>query len=458
MSLLKKLICLIVSICVGMLLFNYRTIPSGRLWENYTVLYIPNEVDDSVITMAFNECGIEEYVSYENQRVPVLFKNDSVERSMFSLNTSENGYKYLTQRLNYFFDSSKQYRLYYVPNQYRENLNECVKMIESEGNTAGIDSNFSYPWVLPLLALILAVVLIIFVRNKIIFILSAILPVFYVFSNPFYSCAVSAFMLLVVFFFMANIWGREGFIKRILTSHSFYIFAGCSLLLALTNSFISFVFLLAVIAGSVALLYMCKIFKDDIDRKSTYKYVFIRNARLTSLFAGKLKPVCLLTVIFVVCIFVYFILNSSDSFSGHFARVLLPGESSISSKELPNLNDYCKWDWDVQTYPYKSTNVKNDSDVITYPHFVKENGVIRQVDQVFKYDEVFVDETLSAIDNLDFYSIEQVLKSQGKDSVYGYTASSSYNVSILSIIMMIITLGMLLFIYISAIIKKGGRE
>ena len=74
MSLLKKLICLIVSICVGILLFNYRTIPSGRLWENYTVLYIPNEVDDSVITMAFNECGIEEYVSYENQRVPVLFK------------------------------------------------------------------------------------------------------------------------------------------------------------------------------------------------------------------------------------------------------------------------------------------------------------------------------------------------------------------------------------------------
>ena len=113
---------------------------------------------------------------------------------------------------------------------------------------------------------------------------------------------------------------------------------------------------------------------------------------------------------------------------------------------------------DVQTYPYKSTNVKNDSDTVTYPHFVKENGIIRQVDQVFKYDEVFINETIQAVDNLDFYSIEQVLKSQGKNSVYGYTASSSYNVSILSIIMMIITFGMLLFIYISAIIKKGGRE
>ena len=160
----------------------------------------------------------------------------------------------------------------------------------------------------------------------------------------------------------------------------------------------------------------------------------------------------------VACIFVYFILNSSDSFSGHFARVLLPGESSISSKELPNLEDYCKWDWDVTTYPYKSTNVKNYDDEVVYPHFVKEDGKIKQVDQIFKYDDAFVNETISSIDNLDFYSIEQVLKSQGRNSVYGYTASSSYNVSILSIIMMILTLGMLLFIYISAIIKKGGRE
>ncbi len=458
MSLLKKLICLIVSICVGILLFNYKTIPSGRLWENYTILYIPNEVDDSVITMAFNECGIEEYVSYENQRVPVLFKNDSVERSMFSLNTSENGYKYLTQRLNYFFDSSKQYRLYYVPNQYRENLNECVKMIESEGNTAGIDSNFSYPWVLPLLTIVLFVMLLIFVRNKLIFICSSILPVMFVFCNPFYSCAIAAFMLLVVFFMVSNVWEREGFFKRIFTSKAFYIFAACALLLALTNAFISLAFLMAVVVGSAALLYICWSIKNDIESRSTYRYVFIRNARLTPLFAGRIKTVCLVASIAVACIFVYFILNSSDSFSGHFARVLLPGESSMSSKELPNLEDYCKWDWDVQTYPYKSTNVKNDSDTVTYPHFVKENGIIRQVDQDFKYDEVFINETIQAVDNLDFYSIEQVLKSQGKNSVYGYTASSSYNVSILSIIMMIITFGMLLFIYISAIIKKGGRE
>jgi hypothetical protein len=458
MSLLKKFICLIISFCTGLLLFNYRTIPSGRLWENYTVLYIPAQVDDSIITSAFNECGIEEFVSYENQRIPVLLKNDSVEKSMFTLNSYDNGYKYLNGRLNYFFDSSKQYRLYYIPNQYRENLNDCVKLIEEGDNVAGIDSNFSYPWVLPLLSIILAVLLLVFVKNIIIFALSAILPVFYVFCNPFYSCAASAFMLLVVFFMMANIWQREGFVKRILTSHSFYIFAGCSILLAVTNAFISFVFLLAVILGSLCLLYICKSFNDDIDKKSTYKYVFIRNARLTSLFAGKLKTICIVCVVMVACIFVYFILNSSDSFSGHFARVLLPGESSISSKELPNLEDYCKWDWDVTTYPYKSTNVKNYDDEVVYPHFVKEDGKIKQVDQVFKYDDAFVNETISSIDNLDFYSIEQVLKSQGRNSVYGYTASSSYNVSILSIIMMILTLGMLLFIYISAIIKKGGRE
>lgn len=458
MSLFKKLLCLAFSILTVILLYNFRTVPSGRLWENYSVLYIPDTVEDSSVVQAFNECQIEEFVSYENQRVPLLFKNESVEKSMFMLNSTGGEFKYLSERLNYFFDSSKQYRLYYVPNTYKDNLTSCVKLLEDRGNVAGIDSNFSYPWVLPLLTIVLALVLLFFAKNKILFVISSVIPVMFVFCNPFYSCTISAFLILIIFLMFTNIWRREGYLKKIFKSQLFYIFAVCSLILSLSNGFISFVFLILAFCSSLALLFICMLLQDDIERKEQFKYVYIRNARLTSFFTGRIKTVCLILFISTACIFAYFILNLSDSFSGHFARVLLPGESSISSKDLPNLNDYCEWDWNVVTYPYKSLNVKNNSDVVTYPHFVKENGTIKKIDQVFKYDDIFKNEVINSIDNLDFYSIEQVLKSQGQDSVFGYTASSSYNVSVFSIIMMIVTLGMLLFIYISAIIKKGGRE
>ena len=71
---------------------------------------------------------------------------------------------------------------------------------------------------------------------------------------------------------------------------------------------------------------------------------------------------------------------------------------------------------------------------------------------------VLKDDGTVAIDNLDFFSIEQVIKSQGSDLLYGYTASSSYNVSIFTIILMILSLSVLIFIYISAIIRKGGTK
>ena len=70
----------------------------------------------------------------------------------------------------------------------------------------------------------------------------------------------------------------------------------------------------------------------------------------------------------------------------------------------------------------------------------------------------FKQSVYDGIDNLDFYSIESVIKLQGDDFKAGYTDSASYNISIFSIIMMILCFIMLLFIYFSAIIGKGGKR
>ena len=99
-----------------------------------------------------------------------------------------------------------------------------------------------------------------------------------------------------------------------------------------------------------------------------------------------------------------------------------------------------------------------ETDTVSYPRFEVKDGIIVPYMQTLKYDESFKNSVYDSIDNLDFYSIESVIKRQGEDFKAGYTNSASYNVSFFSIIMMIICFTMLLFIYFSAMIGKGGRK
>ena len=87
-----------------------------------------------------------------------------------------------------------------------------------------------------------------------------------------------------------------------------------------------------------------------------------------------------------------------------------------------------------------------------------ENDKITESDKILSYDDNFRQSVYNDIDSLDFDSIEKVLKSQNKNAKYAYVQTSSYKVSLFSIIMMFISFSVLLFIYFSVIIKKGGRK
>ena len=95
---------------------------------------------------------------------------------------------------------------------------------------------------------------------------------------------------------------------------------------------------------------------------------------------------------------------------------------------------------------------------MVYPRFVEEDGILKEQLYTMYYNESFKEQLSDKIENLDFYSIEKVIKAQGNDFLAGYTNTISYNVSIFSIIMCIIGFLMLLFIYFSAIIGKGGKR
>lgn len=458
MNIFKKILSILLILLTFLVLFRYRTVPSGRLWDNYTVMYVPVSSSDAVISDVFREFQIEEYVSLDNQRVPVLLKNGSVEKAMFNLNGTKNGYNYLRERENYFFDSSKQYRLYYVQNDYKEQLNDAVKYLEKNEIEAGIDSSFSYPWILPIVALLYTVILFWFAKYKKVFGLSCISSVVFVFTNPFYACAIAAMMFVTVLFFISNIWVRPGAINRLLKSPQVYLFTIIPIVLSFSNTKYSGIFFLVVMAVSFALILLCRSIHIANENKTKYQYIYILSAKKISLYSGKKNLISLLSVIGVALVFGYFFINSSDNFNGRFAKVLLPGKSSIASKELSTMDEFYKWNWGIFSYPYRSLNKNGETNTVVYPRYEKEDGIIKRFDEIMRFDDKYKQSVLDGIDNLDFFSIEQVIKSQGSDLLYGYTASSSYNVSIFTIILMILSLSVLIFIYISAIIRKGGTK
>ena len=257
---------------------------------------------------------------------------------------------------------------------------------------------------------------------------------------------------------ITNLWQRTGAVKKILHSIDFYLFSIMALILPFANSWLSGVFALMTVLVNAGFLYCIKMKQDGIVKNQTYTFLMIRNARQISIYAGKLKQVSIISTLAVICVFGYFVLNSTASFNGQFAKVLLPGESNIVSKNLSNLDDYAKWTWNIKTLPYKSINKNENENKVSYPEYKIQDGQIKKIDIVQNYNQEYKNEIIEAIDNLDFYSIEQVLKSQGTEKKFGYTASSSYSVNIFTIIMMIISVCVLLFIDFSAIIKKGGKK
>ncbi len=455
----QKIICAILSLLAVIILLTFKSIPSGQLWKNYTVLYVPVETSDSDVLAAMEHAQIKEVVMLGGQYLPVLFSANSPEMSMYKLNRDEAAYSYAVNRNAYFFDKSNQFKLFYIPVQYKSNLNKCISELESIKISSGVDSSSAYPWILPLICTILAVVLIYFSKNKMIFACGVFLPVIFVYCNPFYPIGLSNILVQLVLFFATNIWNRKNALKT-LTSN--YIVLGM-ITIALITPFActvlsGFLFIFCIV-GALSFIICYENIRIFFERKQNFKMVYIRSARMVSIFANKQKVVMPSVTVCAFLILLVFALTSSDTINAHFSKVQLPAANGVTSENLPDLNDYYAWVWNIKAYPYKSLNVNEDNpDSIEFRRFTDNNGSIEQHVNFMNYNEEFITEVYNNIDELPFESIEKVLKMQKGDLHPGYASTNSYHIGIFGIIMMLFSLGVLLFIYISIIIKKGARK
>ena len=425
------------------LILSLKTVPSGKLWKNYSVICVPVNTSDALVQSAIQNAGIKNSISLSGQYLPISLSENSIEVSMLRLNYSSSEYAYLNKRNAMFFDKSQAYRLYYIPGIYSAETSALIKLLENQGIECIKDSSANYPWLLPFIALLLA---------------ASIIPLIFLYSNPFYPIATATCLLLLCLFFAANVWKRKGAVTILISRHSIPAMLAIALLCAFSSSVLSGFLFIAALAGTLAALTGCWYLEDFFRNRKPFVPVYIRSAKRVSLFAGKafisMSVVTGAVLLFILLIFV----TSSNSIRTSSAKLLFPGSSTFSDTALPQFEDYYKWNWNVRTTPYKSLNESDSDDVnVSFSSFVEnpETGIISEVKTNMKYDDSFKKEVYEGIDKLQFDSVEKLMKSEGENFNGGYTATSSYQINLFGIIMCFICLFILLFIYFSIIIRKG---
>ena len=435
----------------------FRAVPSGKLWKNYIVMYVSSSSDDSSIQNAFTQNGIEDAVSLSGQYLPVIFSENSLEVSMFRINFDKPEYSYYLRRNAFFFDKSQNFRLYYIPSSQKAKLQNCIKFLDNIGIQCGVDSESSYPWILPLVAILLALVVAFFSKNKAVFLFSLVIPVSYIYANPFYPCALAYCLIVLCLFYISNVWKRKGAVEYLLGNYCIPAMACTAFLSSISCSVLSGVMFVIMAAGVFAALYMFNFIQEYFQAKSVNSFVpvFIRPAKLVPLFSGRSRTSLYAATAASVIFIALYALSTSSSFDSHFSKIQLPGDSSVRSQNLPQLEEYYKWMWNVKTYPYRSLNSSNKIESLAeFPRYKKENVRISESSDIFEYNKNFKEEVFNQIDLLPFNSIEKVIKSEGSGFNAGYISSNQNHINLFGIIMMFICLFILLFIYIYTIISK----
>ncbi|MBR1639624.1 MAG: hypothetical protein IJ688_09600 [Treponema sp.] len=440
-------------------IFTFRSLPASKLWNEYAVVYVPVETSDQSVLNALGEAKIEGAVTLSGQFLPVNTSIDSLEYSIYRYNSQNDDFSYDRKRNAYFFDKSQNFRLYYIPVQEKQKIASLLSILSASGIKAGADISASYPWILPFISAILLIILTLFSKNKIFFLLAASVPVINLFCNPFYQMAEAECLVMLCLFFISNVWQRRGAIAYLLANHAIPAMLFTALLCAFTCTLKSgFMFTLSLFA-SASVMVIYKIIQDYIRSKESFVPVYIRPAKKISVYgsnAGLILP--LVTAASLVIFAVIFISSFSGISSKSSEKLMLPANSQQSA-DLPQLEDYYRWTWNFKTYPYKSLNKESSNEnFIEYPQFTEEKGVIRQNSLVMAYNQSFKDSVYENIDSLQFNSIEKVLKSEGKDFSGGYSPTNSYTVDLFGIIMSLICVFILLFIYISTMIRKGTKR
>lgn len=429
---LSVVVASLLALIAAIILVIFIRLPVSSLWKEYNILYVPVELTEQVVLQALQDVGIEDVISLSKQKQPV-FSPFAPVQSIVSTQHS-----YLRQRENYFFDRSQQMQLFYVPSIARGQAQGVVSYLQTlpGGEGAGLEGKTSYPWIVPLVVLLVFSIFIVLSRAKGFMVTSGFFPLLFSCCIPSYSGAGAVTLLLYCFFLCSTFWKRREMFKAIRKSSLILLFGFASIPVAFIGSWKDGVLFLVTIIGSFALCYI--LIKAMPKKVKGFMPVPIRSAQLVSVVSSVASftlfiPAVAAAILSISLLFFgYFPSDTSinglflpaparytDTMSFDSASFQDNGQQSYLEEELPSLVHYVDWVWDTLTYSYRSLHelqvfeLVSAGETLLLPSYrVDQQGVIQEeYTSVYSLDDAFISSVMEGIQDESF-QIEGVLKKQ----------------------------------------------
>lgn len=439
-----------------------KAVPVSRIWDSYSVVYVDKDLSENKVLDIFESNSVEHVISLGRQKVPFI--------SDFTPVLPQRESTYLSDRLSYFYDYSETYSLYYIPRGHDSGVMKAIEeIIQTTGATCGIDGKQQYPWIVPIISLVVFFIFTFLSKNRKVFVLSSAGSLVLSFSQVFYPVAAAATVYMLSCYLASRIWGRRK--AMIVLKKNLYVIIPLvvSVLSIMVLSIQCAVLVLMCSASSVCALILLDIWEKYVDSKSSLKIVKIFGApQLPLMHPGTAKHTLMCLVPLFLILVVY--LLSSRISSGTSAGISIPVPVSSESVEngekiLPGIEDYYKWSWKAKSYPYKSLNEQsnddvNEGDAVTISRYeYSGDKIVETQNTLMVFNNDFRESALHEIDSLGYDAVEKVMKKQGKNVsvVYRNGGETRGQTDVLGLILILVCTFVPVLLLLIYMIKSGRK-
>ena len=454
-------ITLIILLLTSMLIF--REIPVISPWKNWKVLSVPVNIPEEKVIDELSKISIDNVVTESSKRIEVNSNLSPVLPSEYNF--------YENNLYRFFYDKSNNFRLYYIPKNVH---NYKLKKLPFEYN---IDLQSSFPYFSVILTVVAYLLLIYFLKNKLLFAISLLPCIIFAICLPSYNSLIINLFYFLITFFLDNFYGRKytfsALIKNIFVILSIFVCIFACFFASLRGICFS---ILTIFTSQRLFFIIGNLISNNFNKTNSFNYVKIVSAKRFNFFNKKTIYLFYSTTFFIIIgALLYFFIPSISNKTHNNTPLSIPTpleyngtrgfslksysnlQTKKSTTEFPDLGDFVTQIWNSTVFPYMPLqtnkgyieNITPGTSINTTKYF-EENGKIKtKTVEVAVFTKNFIDTTLEQIKNYDGFIIEKVLMDQESFCAtdFGNVKGTTYITLVIFIIAMLICGLQILFFF-----------
>ncbi len=452
----KVLFLLCLSIITIMSLYqiiSLRIVPSTQIWDKYNVLYVDIQADTELLIESLNEEGIQDILSINHNPFPALSTLAPVQ-----IHKDTDTFTHEQLQNMYFFDKDENYHLFYIPQEYVQNV---YSALDDFDYVWGIDTQASVPAIPFVLAIVFSFLLFINSKNKMYFLCLLLPYILFSITTPFYHIAASVSLLSYAVFRIQKYWHRQYWRERIKKEYLLFISVSfmfiASLLLGLRGLIL---FSFSSIA-SISSLYIVYTIKTYIHTNAFFQPTLIYNAFTVPTNTVRKPRYALIPFISFVFLTIISTINVQPQQKNTSKALHIPSPSGYTvvddfssesyiqtiqaqaGDRLPDLTDYIDAAWKIETYPFMRVTddvqeIVQPGESVSFTQYVSEGfTLIEQTEIIASFDDAYINNFLDIALANSNAGAEKLLASQAGFSRVSYATSASIKTSFEALIFLV---------------------